>query len=242
MKINAIIQARMTSTRLPGKVLMSIHDKPLLWYVVNRLNKSKYLDKIIIATSTDYTDDPIVEFCQSEKFQFFRGDLVNVLKRYYDCARVFKSDTIVRITGDCPLIDINLVDQGIKIFKAKKIDYLTNIVKRTYPRGFDFEVISMNCLTQAYNRSTEFAEKEHVTPYIWKTHSDQFNIYHLKQKNDKSFYRLTVDTKQDLELINILIEKYHAHKLNPEQITEILDNHPELVEINHDVKQKEYGH
>lgn len=238
MIIDLIIQARMTSTRLPGKVLLPIAGKPMLWHVIYRVSLLKNINNIIVATSTDRSDDMIAKFCSINNIKCFRGSLDNVLSRYYEAALQEKADIIIRITADCPLIDAKLIERGLKIFKDKKLDYLSNVIERTYPVGFDFEIFTSSLLEKAYRNAKIEAEKEHVTPYFYLTHPDKFKIYNLKQNKNKSSYRLTVDTAQDLALIKILIEKYQAQKKDFQKIITILENHPELVSINKNVKAK----
>src|SRR3989344_9493082 len=153
MKIVAIIQARMTSTRFPGKVLKAIADKSMLWYVVNRTRAAKKTDEVVVASSTDSSDDLIENFCKRNRIKYFRGDLDNVLKRYYETAKKFNATVVVRITSDCPLIDGRLIDEGINQFLENGYDYLSNLVERTFPRGFDFEIITFKALEKVYNNA-----------------------------------------------------------------------------------------
>ena len=241
MNIVAIIQARMTSTRFPGKVLKTIAGKPMLWYMVNRTRTAKMINDVVVATSTDLSDDLIEDFCKINKIKYFRGDLDNVLKRYYETAKKFNANVIVRVTSDCPLIDGKLIDEGLKEFIGGDYDYLSNTVERTFPRGSDFEILKFSALENAYKNAAEEPEKEHVTPYIWRNHPEQFKICQLKREVDKSNFRITVDTPEDLEVIKILIEKYKADKKSADEIIEILDNHPEISQLNAHIEQKHYG-
>jgi spore coat polysaccharide biosynthesis protein SpsF len=237
----AIIQARMSSTRLPGKVLLPIKGKPLLWYVVNRTRKSRLISNVIVATSTDSTDDPIARYCQDHTIAYFRGDLKDVLARYYGAAVKQSASTVVRITSDCPLIDGSLIDKGLRLFSTGKYDYVSNILKRTYPRGFDFEIFSIKALQTAYRKATLEPEREHVTPYIWRNHPKDFRIGQVSEEIDSSKYRITVDTREDFELVKILIERYSADTKNYQEIIDILDKDPALVNINKHIEQKHYG-
>ena len=236
MKIGIITQARMTSTRLPGKVLQKIANKTLLEYHIERAQQAGF--PVVIATSTDHTDDAIEQLCQIKQWQYFRGDLENVLSRYYHAAQTYHFETIVRITSDCPFIDGQLIKEGYQIFKDTHCEYLSNTVHRTYPRGFDFEIMTSSALEKAYLHATEDFEKEHVTPYIWKTHPDQFRIEQFTQRKDYSDFRITVDTKEDFEVIQQLIEDYHADKMRYNEIIQLLIDHPEIVAINKNVEQK----
>ena len=238
MKIVAIIQARMTSSRLPGKVLRIIGNQPMLWYSTHRLSKSSMIDHVVVATSNNSSDDDVFRFCKSKNFNCFRGDLDNVLSRYYFAGLTYQADIMVRITADCPLSDPLLVEHGIELFQKNATDYLSNTVKRTYPRGFDFEIMTFDALKKAYLCATKGFEKEHVTPYIWKTHPEQFRISQITQPNDYSSFRITVDTQEDFEVMKILIEQYKADQLNYNQITTILQKHPEIAALNKNVQQK----
>lgn len=237
----AIIQARMSSTRLPGKVLLPIAEKPMLWYVVERTREAHSIREVLVATSVDPSDDPIAAFCKQNRILFFRGSHDDVLDRYFKAARWIKADIVVRITADCPLIDAGLIDRGIELFTKGHFDYLSNTVERTFPRGFDFEVFTFAALEKAFRNAKEIPEREHVTPYIYITHPQQFKIKNFSQKVDKSAYQITVDTPQDFKLLKILIEEYRADELNYQQIISFLDAHPELVKINKEVKRKHYG-
>jgi len=241
MNIVAIIQARMSSTRFPGKVLKKIGGKPMLWYVVSRTRTAKKIRDVVVATSIDPLDDLIENFCKSNKIKYFRGDLDNVLKRYYDTAKKFNADVIVRVTSDCPLIDGKLIDEGLKEFIGGDYDYLSSTVERTFPRGFDFEILKFSALENAYKNAAEEPEKEHVTPYIWRNHPEQFKICKITRPVDKSGFRVTVDTPEDLNVIKILIAKYGADKKTVDEIIEILDNHPEISQLNAHIEQKHYG-
>lgn len=238
MNTIAIIQARMSSTRLPKKVLKKINGKPMLRYLLDRLLKSKYINKIIVATSTDKSDDILYKFCNTYHIEVFRGSLNNVLDRFYQTAIIYKADIVIRITADCPFIDPKLLDKGIASFLKKKPDYLSNIIKRTYPRGFDFEIMSFKTLKNAFlNAKNEF-EREHVTPYIYKTNPEKFKLYNIRQKSDYSKYQLTVDTIEDFDLIEILITKFRAHLLDYKKIINIMIKNPKLSLINQKIRRK----
>ena len=232
-----IIQARMESTRLPGKVLMNISNKPVLWYVLKRCQEAK-VDKIVVATTTRPEDEKIVNFCKKNKTMCFRGSSEDVLQRYYQCAKKYKVTTIIRVTGDCPLIDASLINRALMVFLKSKVDYLSNTVKRTFPRGFDFETFSFEALAKAFKNAVSEYDREHVTPYIWKNRDNSYKIGYFTQKKDASKYRITVDTKEDFLVIKHLIVKYKANLLNYKEITKLLDNHPEIVRINQNIEQK----
>lgn len=172
MKIGCIIQARMGSSRLPNKVLMKFPydgEKSNLQWIIERANKTKKIDQIILATTLDSVDDPIEKLATKNGIVCFRGDVNNVLSRYYLAAKENSLDVIVRITGDCPCIDPMVIDEVIRGFLKADNDYCSNTLCRSYPHGLDVEVFSFVALRQAFHSATEEFEKEHVTPYIYKT-------------------------------------------------------------------------
>jgi spore coat polysaccharide biosynthesis protein SpsF len=161
-----ILQARMSSSRLPGKVLKQINNKPILKYEVDRVLKSKKIDKLVIATSINKEDDEIEKFANSIGVDCYRGDLNNVLKRYYECALKYNADTIIRITGDCPVIAPDVIDNIMDLFEKSKVDYISNTLERTFPDGLDVEVFSFTTLKKIYFKATDKDDLEHVTRYI----------------------------------------------------------------------------
>ena len=210
MKIAIISQARVTSKRFPNKNLIKIKDRTLLEYHIDRLKNSQF--PLIIATSNLDKDRPIVKLCQKLNVNVFTGNHEDVLNRFYRCCQVYNITSIIRVTADCPLIDVNLIDKGWKIFNQSKLDYLSNTIYRTYPRGFDFEIFTFEALKKCFINSKDREAKEHVTPYIWRHLNKIFKYRQLTNKVNKSNYRLTVDTLNDFKMIKILIEKFHAHK------------------------------
>jgi spore coat polysaccharide biosynthesis protein SpsF len=238
MKIGIISQARMTSTRLPGKVLKKIKDTSLLKYHIERLKFSKM--SFYIATTTNVTDDPIVEFCDQEEIPYYRGDENNVLSRYYGCAKENDLDVIVRVTSDCPLIDGTLIKKTWELEKDnfEPFDYISNVIERTFPRGFDFEIFSFEYLELAYKNSDSLEDLEHVTPYIHQNKLGKTVYKSSLNKEDKSAYRVTVDTIEDFNVIKALIEQFDAHNKSYLEIIKILDQNPTIAEVNEKIKQK----
>ncbi|MCP4441337.1 MAG: acylneuraminate cytidylyltransferase [Aureispira sp.] len=238
MKIGIISQARMTSTRLPGKVLKTANDIPLLKYHIDRLAQSNL--PIFIATTINKTDDPVVELCKKEGIPYYRGDENHVLSRYYECAKEYDLDVVVRVTSDCPLIDGKLIESAWQKYQSvfEDYDYISNVIERSYPRGVDFEIFSFVYLKEAFEKAISPSEIEHVTPYIHQNNSGRTNYYHILQKGGGKQYRITVDTPEDFELIKILIEAHQAHTLSASEIIGLLDKHPELVKINTHIEQK----
>lgn len=228
----------MTSTRLPGKVLMKIKGQPVLNYHLDRLQWSGI--PIYIATTSHNSDDPIVELAKKEGIKYFRGSKHDVLERYYQCAEKYGLDTIIRVTSDCPLIDgleiKKALDQYLKLNNEQL--YLSNVLNRTYPRGLDFELFSFASLNYAYHHATLPGDREHVTPYINQNRSGKIERKDYLFEKDASSYRITLDTPEDLELITKLIEVYNAHELNTKELIQLLNKHPELTKINAHVEQK----
>jgi spore coat polysaccharide biosynthesis protein SpsF len=231
--IGAIIQARVGSTRLPNKVFAEIEGKPLLWHVVNRLKKSKYLDSIIIATSTNAKDEIIENWARENNILCFRGSEDNVLKRYYDTAKKCSVDVIVRITADDPFKDYEVMDQVIKKFLSENVDFACNNNPPTFPEGLDIEVFSMNAITKAYNNAKSTYEKEHVTQYFYKN-PDGFNITTVLHTEDLSYLRWTIDEDKDLEMARKVYEKLFTEKqvFLMDDILELINKHTEIPRIN----------
>ncbi|PFH87226.1 glycosyltransferase family protein [Bacillus sp. AFS088145] len=240
MKVVAIIQARMGSTRLPGKVLLKVLNKPLLAYQVERVKRSKLINEIVIATTTKDLDQEIVDFCELMSMSYYRGSEDDVLSRYYEAATIFKADIVVRITSDCPLIDPKIIDQVINEFmiNMKQIDYASNTVQRSFPIGMDIEVMSYSLIESINRINLVQPFREHVTPYVYK--SGNFIIRQVLQETDKSHLRLTVDTPEDFILISNVIEELYPK--NPfftlQDLYDLFDKKPELLMINHHIKQK----
>ncbi|MGK9476879.1 cytidylyltransferase domain-containing protein [Melioribacter sp. OK-6-Me] len=242
----AIVQARIGSTRLPGKIFKELEGKPILWHVINRLSHSKKIKNIIVATTDLPEDDATEEFCENNKIDCFRGSSEDVLSRYYQAAIDYEVDTIVRVTSDCPVIDPAVIDKMIsKYFLLNKngmVDYLSNTIKRTFPRGLDAEIFSFTALAEAFRCANEKYEREHVTPYIYQ-HPDIFKIVNYENNQDYSFHRWTVDTAEDYELIKQIYKNlYKPNKLFYfEDILKLFEEKPELIKINQKVKQKSLG-
>jgi len=241
----AILQARMSSTRLPNKVLKKVNNKELLAYECERILKSKKIDKLIIATSNSIEDNAIEEFAKRENIEVFRGSLDDVLARYYVCAKEYKENhnidnlNIVRVTGDCPVIDPDVIDEVIKIFENGKYDYTSNTLTPTFPDGMDIEICTFKALEDAYKNATFKSDREHVTLYI--KNSDKFKKFNYKAKYDFSHLRLTVDEQNDFDLIKIILENLYPRKKNFTYLNIIsyMTQNPNLLFINSDIKRDE---
>lgn len=240
MRVVAIIQARMGSTRLPGKILKEVNNRPLLSYQIERLRQSQYIDELVIATTIEKQDDLIVEFCQENSILYFRGSETDVLERYYEAAVVFKADAIVRITSDCPIIDVQIVDKTIQYFLENgKYDYVSNTIERTYPRGLDTEIFSFAALEKAYNEAVLDRDREHVTAFFY-TNPDVFSIGQIKSEIDYSKYRWTVDTEEDFELIKRIIQALYINDslFTLQDTIKVMKDNPTWFNINAHIEQK----
>lgn len=242
MKTIIIDQARMTSTRLPGKVMKEVLGKPLLEYQIERLKRANEADELVIATTTNNTDQPIVELCERLGVAYYCGSEEDIISRYYEAATEFGADVVVRVTSDCPLIDPAVVDKVIKHYKDNwdKYDYVSNTLTRTYPRGMDTEVFSYKVLQEVYYNAQEQPEREHVTPYIcW--HPERYKLDNVSHHENQSHHRWTVDTPEDFELIKLILQDLYpvSNKFTWLDVLNLLNEHPEWVQINASVTQKE---
>lgn len=233
-----IIQARMNSERLPGKVMKTINCKPLIGILFDRLKKANL--PIILATSVNKENDVLVEYASKHNIECFRGSEENVLERYYEVAKHYKAELIFRLTGDNPLMDPTVLSNALDLYnKINDIrTYISSGLSKTYPLGISCELFSFELLKEAYDNALTSSEKEHVTPYMHQNKPGNINIVPLVGGMNKYHYRLTVDTSEDFELHEILIEKYRADKLTCEEIISLLDNNPELLKINSMINQK----
>ena len=239
-RIVAIIQSRKGSTRLPGKVMMDIVGKPMLWHVITRVKHAKRLDDIVIATTTLNEDKRILELASEMRIKRYAGSEDDVLDRYYQAAIIYKADVIVRITADCPLIDPNVIDRAIEFYLNHDFEYVGTGIKPTYPDGLDTEVFSFSTLERAWKEATLASEREHVTPYIWKN-PQLFKIKNLRNDKDLSYMRWTVDEERDLEFIREIYKRlYKEGKIfYMGDIFNLLKKHPELMDINKGIIRNE---
>ncbi len=245
MKIVVIIQARMGSTRLPGKVMIELCGKTVLAHIISRIQTCKLIDEIVIATTTNLIDDVIAQEAKRHGTKCFRGSEENVLERYYLAAKEYKADIIVRITSDCPLLDPELLSEMLTFYKSitdkgGAIDYLSNTITRTYPLGLDIEIFTFTTLEKAFVKANKSYEIEHVTPYI-EGHPEIFSLQNYKGSEDLSGYRLTLDTEDDLKLISEVYDflyKKDEDYFTRDKVIAFLKNKPDLVKLNAHVKQK----
>jgi len=227
------------ATRLPGKPLAEVMGRPLLSYLLERVKRAKQIDEVVVATTTNPLDVQIVELCKKEGISYFRGSEEDVLERYYQAAEAHGADAVVRITADCPLIDPEVIDRVVAAFLDSSHDYLSNTIERSYPRGLDVEAFTFEALEKAARFSSKPDEREHVTLHMYR-HPDRFSIGSLKQKEDSSEYRLTVDTEEDFELVRKIFEELYPRKreFSLSDLLLLLKERPELARINAHVQQK----
>lgn len=241
MKIVCIVQARVGSTRLPGKVLKKICGKTVLEHDVIRLKLIKNIDEIVIATTELDRDNKIVEECKKMNVKYFRGSEQNVLARYYYAAKENNADIVVRVTSDCPLIDPEVSSKIIEFYleNMDKYDYVSNTIDRTYPRGLDIEVFSFKALEKTFKEAIIERDKEHVTPYIWDN-PDKFKLCQYRNDIDYSYLRWTLDTEEDYLLISTVYKELYGTKdiLGFNNIIELFKKKPNIRQINENIEQK----
>jgi len=233
IKTIAVIQARMDSSRLPGKVLLQLGRYKILEWVYNSINVVLGVDKIIIATSTDKNDNPIIEFCKKNKYEYFRGDKTDVLSRIYNSVKKFQPEKILRITSDCPFIDANICSQLILLYDNENADYVTNTATNTWPDGLDCEVIKFSVLKQAFKKAKILSDREHVTPWI-KANQYTFRNFNLDcpYKNFSNF-RWTIDTASDYKFMREIVKKFPNNKtMNYIELSDYLLKNPKIQKIN----------
>ena len=246
MKVVCLVQARVGSTRLPGKILKEICGKTILHHEIDRLKKCKEIDEIVIATTDKEDDDKIVNEAKKLSVKYFRGSENDVLSRFYYSAKENNADIIVRVTSDCPCIDFEILDKMLIYFKEKykekQVDYLSNTIKRTYPRGYDIEIFTFSALEKSYINAEKEYEREHVTPYIYDK-TNNFLKLPFENKDDYSEYRVTLDTIEDFIVIkNIFENLYYKNpyfKLN--DVVQYLNDNLHIVDINKHIEQKKLG-
>lgn len=240
MKVDAIIQARCGSKRLPNKIFYELSELPLIHHVVERLYPSKGINEIIISTTKSKSDDILENWCLKNNIKHYRGSESNVLKRYYNTALKYNSDIIVRVTADDPFKDFRIIDNAIKILKERKLDYVTNNLPVSFPEGLDVEVMTFEALQKSFFNSISNYEKEHVTQYIQRN-QNSFKIFNIKNEIDLSNHRWTIDTIKDYEFVKEVYK--HLYKSEnifmPEEIYSLLKLYPSLREINNNEKRSD---
>jgi spore coat polysaccharide biosynthesis protein SpsF len=239
MKTVAIIQARMTSTRLPGKIMADLAGEPLLFHVVNRAKRARTLDMVAVATTDRPADDAVAQFCAKAGIPCFRGSEEDVLDRYYQAARHFEADVVVRLTADCPLLDPDVIDHVVQVFQSGDYDYVSNTIQPTYPDGLDTEVFRREALEKAWREARLKSEREHVTPFIWKQPA-LFRIHNVRHELDLSTLRWTVDEPEDMEFVR-RVYSYCATEpsFGMADVLALLRERPVLGDINASFQRNE---
>jgi len=239
MKTTAIIQARMSSTRLPGKVLMEVMGRPLLSYQIERLRFSKRIDEIIIATTTNKEDHPVATLAKKEGLKVYRGSEDDVLDRYYQSAAEYNAENIMRLTADCPLIDPAVCDQVVEYYISSKLDYV--YTGETFAEGLDCEIFSFKALEKAWKNAQQKSEREHVTLYFIN-HPELFQCNKLEHETDDSKYRITVDQEEDYLVVKAIIENLYSRNdeyFGIEEIKLFLEANPNVFVINRNITRNE---
>ena len=240
MKVVAIVQARLGSTRLPGKVLLELAGEPVLARVINRLGRARRLDEVVVATTTEPADDPIARLCERRNWPCGRGSELDVLDRYYHVAKVHNADAVVRVTSDCPLIEPTIVDRAVEMFLAgqPELDYAANTLPpRTFPRGLDTEVVKMDALERAWAESADKPSREHVTYYLYSK-PGRFRLRGMTNDHNLSHMRWTLDTPEDLDLLRRIYDHFGDDRFAWTDVLKLLEARPEWLEINRRVVQK----
>lgn len=236
-----MIQARTGSSRLPKKVLAKIENKPMIWHVINRVKKIKSVKQIALITTKNESDKILLEIAKKNNIIGFAGDENDVLKRHYQCALKINADPIIRITGDCPLIDPALVEKILRFYLNSNYDYVSNTIIPTFPDGLDTEIFSFATLKKIIHQAKLKSEREHVTIYITKN-KKLFKIFNYKNEKDLSQFRWTVDRKQDLKLVRTIYSKMKPKTIfTMDDVLKIISQNPHLLKINKGIKRNE-GH
>lgn len=238
LKIVTIVQARMSSTRLPGKIFLPVLQKPLLVRMLERVQNAKLIGELVVATSTNSDDDQIEELCSKENIKCFRGHLSDLLDRHYQTAKKFDADAVVKIPSDCPLIDPKIIDRVLQFFidNSNQFDFVSNLHPATYPDGNDVEIMSFSAIEKAWKEAAKDFEREHTTPYIWEN-PDKFRIGNVVWETGQDFsttHRWTIDFEEDYLFIKKIYEELYP--LNPKfdlnDILTLLKQKPEIASIN----------
>lgn len=234
-----IIQARMSSTRLPGKVMRLLAGEPVLYHVVERVKRTRGIDTVIVATTVEKEDDAIVRFCEERGYANFRGSRDDVLSRYLEASHAYELDEIVRITSDCPLVDPDIVSELLERFHSGAYDYMSNFTpgERTFPRGLDCEVCTYTALEKAHAGAHESYEREHVTPFMYENKTGEFTVGPMLAARGiyaRPRYRLTLDYDEDYRLFEHLYDRFYkkGDVITVPDVLTYLDEHPNVAAIN----------
>lgn len=244
-KVVAIVQARMGSSRLPGKVLADLGGRPVLEWVLRRASRAERIEQVLVATTINPEDDAVARFCKEAGYDCFRGSAFDVLDRYYRAAQASGADVIVRLTGDCPLIDPDLLDANVETFLAAEppLDFAANRLPgdRTLPIGLDTEICTRAALERAWAEAQQPHEREHVMPYFYE-HPQDFNILHMRHEPDYGDYRWTVDTPEDLELLRQVVAHFDDDTFSWKAVLALFEQQPALADVNAGVQHRDQTH
>jgi spore coat polysaccharide biosynthesis protein SpsF len=238
MNVVAIIQSRMGSSRFPGKVMMEIAGRPMLFRVVERVRKASMVNLVTIATSIKSVDDPIFSYCEEEGIPCFRGSEEDVLDRFYRAAKHFQADVVVRLTSDCPLHDPVIIDLTVETLLEGDVDFVSGGMKTTYPDGLDAAAFRIDVLESTWREAKLKSEREHVTPYIYH-HPEIFRMKTIHHTEDLSYLRWTVDEPQDLEFVRAVYAHFGDEAFGMKEVLDLLRRHPELNRINAGITRNE---
>lgn len=237
--IAAIIQARMTSTRLPGKIMLQACNKTFLTHMLERVNRSKMLDKIMIATTKNQTDDIIEEFCKSNNIECYRGSEDDLIDRYKMAADKISADVVVRLTSDTPLLDPAIIDKMIVTYQNNNYDLVCNNfpLPRTYPDGMNVEVFSYKVLNEIHKEAKKPSDREHVTFFVWM-HPEKYRSYRVDYEKDLSNYRFNLDYYDDYLFLKSVFEGIYPNNdlFTMEDVIDWLDEHPDVLKLNETIK------
>lgn len=238
MNVVAVVQARMGSTRLPEKALKEIQGKTILWHIINRVKHSKLIDDIIIACTIKKEDIAIEKFAKKNSFKVYRGSVNDIVDRFYNAAKMVDADIIIRLWGDCPLVDPELIDDALKVFVDQGLDYSNNFNPPSYPAGLNFEIYNFKTLDAIMKNTKDPFFREYPFEYIY-AFEQSFKTYYDTNKKDLSSIHLTVDYQQDFDLISKIFEKLSKNKeiFHLKDIVDLINNNQELQTLNMDLKR-----
>lgn len=243
-RVVAIIQARMASSRLPGKILKDLGGQPVLAWVVERARRAAMIAEVVVATTDDPEDDQVASFCEKNSYSHTRGSMHDVLDRYYQAAKVHHADVIVRLTADCPLIDPGMLDANLQTFLEAKppLDFAANRLPtvRTVPIGLDTEICTFQALETVWHEAQKPHHREHVMPYFYER-PERFTILHIQHQPDYGHLRWTVDTPEDLALLRDIVGHFEGRDdFSWTDVLKLVEARPELMAINAEVQHKDY--
>jgi spore coat polysaccharide biosynthesis protein SpsF len=242
--IGAVIFARISSTRLPAKVIFEIQGKTILEHIIERVRRSKYITKIVVATTTNSEDDMIEEICHRSRIDSFRGADRDVVDRCYQAAKEFNLDPLTRVTGDDPFKDAGIIDHAIELYLDSDYDLVCNTLNPSFPEGLDVEVISFDAITRIWRESSNESDREHLTKYVFDN-LNLFRILNFQNQVDLSNIRLTLDTKEDLDLVKLIYDALYSQKkcFTWNDVLNYLQANPDILKINNSIKRSDrYKH